>query len=159
MFRLISCEISMMENSSADVMEGIESTTTSIENPLMTARETTVLELYDRLEELQLEIALLRAQGVISQRKPTKPSTYLPHQNRISDLYPSSRALSNIPPTEPPAQAPEDITEQAIASAQQDILKAKATYQIRNNIINSVLIAHPVMRAVHAGRNASVLEQ
>lgn len=48
-----------------DEMEGIE-----IENmPLMTEEEKRVLEVYDRLEGLQLEIALLKAQGVLSQGK------------------------------------------------------------------------------------------
>ena len=35
--------------------------------PLMTEDEKRVLEVYDRLEQLQLEIALLKAQGVLSQ--------------------------------------------------------------------------------------------
>ncbi len=35
--------------------------------PLLTEEEKRILEVYDRLEELQLEIALLKAQGVLSQ--------------------------------------------------------------------------------------------
>jgi hypothetical protein len=51
----------------ADDMEGVESTNVEAGNtPLMTEQEAKVLELYDRAEELQLEIALLKAQGVIS---------------------------------------------------------------------------------------------
>lgn len=49
-------------------MEGVEETNADAGgHPLMTADEKRVLELYDRLEELQLEIALLKAQGVLSQ--------------------------------------------------------------------------------------------
>jgi hypothetical protein len=59
-----------MQGSPADEMEGVEVMHVEQERtPLMTAQETTILELYDRLEELQLEIALLKAQGVLSQGK------------------------------------------------------------------------------------------
>jgi len=46
-----------------DEMEGVGVD----ETPLMNEGERRVLEVYDRLEELQLEIALLKAQGVLSQ--------------------------------------------------------------------------------------------
>jgi hypothetical protein len=58
----------MMQGNQKEEMEGVESIdppTNSL--PLMTADEKRVLELYDRLEELRLEIALLKAQGVLSQ--------------------------------------------------------------------------------------------
>jgi hypothetical protein len=54
-----------MGPSSADMMEGVEAANVEPETPLMTARETAALKLYDRLEELQLEIAFLSARGVI----------------------------------------------------------------------------------------------
>ena len=52
-------------------MEGVETTTESAtaSPPLLSEEELRVLEVYDRLEELQLEIALLKAQGVLSQGK------------------------------------------------------------------------------------------
>lgn len=51
----------------AEEMEGVETTTAEPANmPLMSEQETKILELYDRAEELQLEIALLKAQGVLS---------------------------------------------------------------------------------------------
>jgi hypothetical protein len=46
-----------------------------------------------------------------------------------------------------------------VRHAQEELLKAKARYQVRNNIIESVLIAKPVLNAVHAGGNASIIEQ
>ena len=49
-----------MAQSQPTEMEGVETN-------LMNEDEKRVLELYDRLESLQLEIALLRAQGVLSQ--------------------------------------------------------------------------------------------
>ena len=56
---------------SVDVMEGVEATgeVEEIAQPVLTEQEERILEAYDRLEELQLEIALLRAQGVLSQGK------------------------------------------------------------------------------------------
>jgi hypothetical protein len=56
-----------MQGDQVDEMEGVEKTNPEPNLPLMTADEKRVLELYDRLEELQLEIALLKAQGVLSQ--------------------------------------------------------------------------------------------
>jgi len=50
-----------------DEMEGVEATAgAQTAQPLMTEQEKRILEVYDRLEELQLEIALLKAQGVLS---------------------------------------------------------------------------------------------
>lgn len=49
-------------------MEGLVVTSTvANRSPVITGQEQRILEVYDRLEELQLEIALLRAQGVLSQ--------------------------------------------------------------------------------------------
>lgn len=62
-----------------DEMEGVEIEST----PLLTAEEKRVLEVYDRLEELQLEIALLKAQGVLS-------------QGEITPLPPLTRLFSHI---------------------------------------------------------------
>jgi hypothetical protein len=38
-------------------------------------------------------------------------------------------------------------------------MKAKARYQVRVRAIESVLVAYPILKAVHAGSNAIVLEQ
>jgi hypothetical protein len=57
-----------MQSSSVDEMEGVEVTGGDVDSPpLMTEQEKRILEMYDRLEELQLEIALLQARGVLSQ--------------------------------------------------------------------------------------------
>lgn len=53
---------------SQTAMEGVEPTMVEISNtPIFSDDEKRVLEIYERLEELQLEVALLRAQGVLSQ--------------------------------------------------------------------------------------------
>jgi hypothetical protein len=52
-----------------------------------------------------------------------------------------------------------DVSEEELTTARQELLKAKATYQVRNNVIKSVLIANPILKAVHRGKNATVAEQ
>ena len=56
-----------MQDGHIEEMEGVERTGPETSPPLMTADELRVLELYDRLEELQLEIALLKTQGLLLQ--------------------------------------------------------------------------------------------
>jgi len=107
-----------------DVMEGVEATNVT---PLMTKDEERILEVYDRLEELQLEIAVLRAQGVLGQDDTMNTD--------------------------------EEVFEEHIKKAQQELLEAKAAYQVRTNVIENVLIANPILNAVHAGKNASVMEK
>jgi hypothetical protein len=67
----------MMQGNQVDEMEGVESPNPKSRSPpLMTEDEKRVLELYDRLEELQLEIALLKAQGVLSQGRTVHFGAY-----------------------------------------------------------------------------------
>jgi len=54
---------------------------------------------------------------------------------------------------------PAEVSESDIKDAQQDLLKARAAYQVRSNIIESVLVANPIIKAVHAGTKASIVEQ
>ncbi|KAH8599062.1 centromere protein H (CENP-H)-domain-containing protein [Bisporella sp. PMI_857] len=113
-----------MQKPSVDLMQGVEDAgAEKISRPLMTEQERRILELYDRLEELQLEIAFLKAQGVLS--------------------YGEAK----------------EVTEEDIKIAQQELLEATAQYQVRNNIVESVLVANPILKAVHAGDNATVIEQ
>jgi len=57
-----------MQGTQAEEMEGVELTSPKMEAlPLLSEDEKRILDVYDRLEELQLEIALLKAQGVLSQ--------------------------------------------------------------------------------------------
>jgi hypothetical protein len=109
--------------------------------PLVTEEEKRILDVYDRLEELQLEIALLKAQGVLSQGESSLPVI--------------CQVVTNLPISDEPM----DASEEDIVTAQQDLLKAKAAYQVRNNVIESVLIANPILKAVHGGKNASIAEQ
>jgi len=57
----------MARDGQVEEMEGVEITTPGPTQPLFTEQERRILDVYDRLEELQLEIALLKARGVLSQ--------------------------------------------------------------------------------------------
>ncbi|EKD15749.1 hypothetical protein MBM_05760 [Drepanopeziza brunnea f. sp. 'multigermtubi' MB_m1] len=105
-------------------MEGVETTENETQiPPLLNEDERRILDAYDRLEELQLEIALLQAQGVLSK------------------------------------EVPQEASEKDIAAAKQELLQAKSHYLLRSNVIESVLIAPPILQAVHAGDKATVVEQ
>jgi hypothetical protein len=57
-----------MSHNQVDEMDGVEMTETENRtSPLLTEDEQRILDFYDRLEELQQEIAFLKAQGVLSQ--------------------------------------------------------------------------------------------
>ncbi|KAH8204225.1 hypothetical protein TruAng_001645 [Truncatella angustata] len=87
---------------------------------LLSDDEKRVLELYDRLQQLQLEIALITAQKdhVSDQRQP-----------------------------------------QSIESAQNDLLESRAKYVLRNEVVESIVMANPVLQAIHGGENASPIER
>ncbi|KAH8128502.1 centromere protein H (CENP-H)-domain-containing protein [Trichoderma asperelloides] len=80
--------------------------------------ETRVLELYDKLQELRLEIAILNAQ-----------------------------------------QAGRNYDESNITEAQDALLTARARYRLRNDAIESVMMANPILKAVHNGTQASPIER
>jgi hypothetical protein len=56
-------------------------------------------------------------------------------------------------------EEPVEATQEDIKAAEQDLLKAKALYQVRTNIVENVLVANPILKAVHAASNASIIEQ
>ena len=59
-----------MSHCQVEEMDGVEMTGAEERSPpLLTEDEQRILDVYDRLEELQQEIALLKAQGVLSQGK------------------------------------------------------------------------------------------
>ncbi|APA06296.1 hypothetical protein SS1G_01193 [Sclerotinia sclerotiorum 1980 UF-70] len=105
-------------------MEGVEMTGPANDLPPLSEQEKRILEVYDKLEDLQVEIALLKAQGVISS-----------------------------------GDQPEEVTDGDIRKAEKDLLESKANYTLRSKIIENVVIANPILKAVHAGSNASVIEQ
>ncbi|KAL7927519.1 centromere protein H (CENP-H) domain-containing protein [Trichoderma austrokoningii] len=81
--------------------------------------ETRVLELYDKLQELRLEIAVINAQ-------------------QAGRNYDDGSNLTE---------------------AQDALLTARARYRLRNDAIESVMMANPILKAVHNGTQASPIER
>ncbi|CAD6570622.1 MAG: hypothetical protein ASARMPREDX12_003774 [Alectoria sarmentosa] len=88
--------------------------------------EGQILELWDQLNELRLEKALLEAQDTV----PTvqQPST------------------------------DEELNAQ-LKIAEKECLEARATYSLKQNVVEDVLIVDPVLKAVHSGLNATPTER
>ncbi|KOS18492.1 hypothetical protein ESCO_000900 [Escovopsis weberi] len=93
--------------------------------------ELAVLELYDKLHELILEIAILNAQSSQRAKQPT----------------PNASAGSGK----------EDDGEE-LAAAQNALLDARARYNLRKDAIEAVMMATPVLKAVHNSTQASAAE-
>ncbi|KAG6007268.1 hypothetical protein E4U21_006186 [Claviceps maximensis] len=84
--------------------------------------EQRVLKLYDQLQQLRLEIAIINEQSV---HRPV----------------PSSDASK--------------VSEQT----QRDVLDARANFRLRNDVVESVMTANPILKAVHNGTNATPAER
>lgn len=52
-----------------------------------------------------------------------------------------------------------EITDETLAESQKSLLEAQARYNLKNKIVESVLIANPILKAVHAGSNATPIER
>ena len=99
--------------------------------------ERRILELYDRLQQLQLEVAVLNA----SQR-PGKKLKDMPYDTSNT----SSAVVSDNDPG-------------ALQAAQNALLDARARYKLRNDAVELVMTANPILKAVHGGTNASPIER
>ncbi|KFY18378.1 hypothetical protein V493_08668 [Pseudogymnoascus sp. VKM F-4281 (FW-2241)] len=101
--------------------------------------ERQILDLYDRLEELQLEV------GLLSAPEATQDSKVNPAHDDARDLTPAASA--------------ENVTDEDLQAEQQALLEAKARYALKRSIAESILVANPILKAVHAGSNASPIER
>lgn len=106
--------------------------------------ETRVLELYDKLQELRLEIAIINAQqaGKVTftcQARRWKKSLCSPGHCWI---FSGAKG------------GDEDLT-----AAQNALLTARARYRLRNDAIEAVMVANPILKAVHSGTQASPIER
>ncbi|KAG5989210.1 hypothetical protein E4U54_004394 [Claviceps lovelessii] len=84
--------------------------------------ERRVLKLYDQLQQLRLEIAIINAQSV-----------YRP--------------------------GPSNDAAQVSEQTQRDVLDARANFRLRNDVVESVMTANPILKAVHNGTNATPAER
>lgn len=46
-----------------------------------------------------------------------------------------------------------------VGKAEQEAMEARAEYTLRNKIIQGVVIAHPVLKAVHGGRDETFADR
>jgi Tfp pilus assembly major pilin PilA len=53
----------------------------------------------------------------------------------------------------------QDVTEEQTQKAQQDLLQAQAKYKLRNDVVEAVMTATPILRAVHNVTDASPVER
>ncbi|TQS37149.1 hypothetical protein Golomagni_02387 [Golovinomyces magnicellulatus] len=106
--------------------------------PTLTEEENRILDLYDRLNDIQSECALLKAKITLPGKLEMKLSF-----------------VCLLTFSDQPASA----SEFEITTAQDALLKAKATFHIRCKVTESAIIADPVISAVHAGTDRSFHQQ
>lgn len=112
-----------------------------------TETEKLALELYDQLQELELQRSLLQAQqtGTLyfctnSYLKSLRANVTIAH---VADVSPISD---------------DDLQEQLIV-AEREAMEAKAEYEMRNKIIHNVLVTDPMLKAVHGGEKTGFAEK
>jgi hypothetical protein len=112
----------------------------------LSADEERALALYDKLRELQLEIAIINAQ----------------HKAQDGGFITAQRARTtkqeNMLMTETDASSGEMTVEEA-DEARNQLLDTRARYMLRNAVVEAVLSANPILKAVHNGTDASPVER
>ena len=53
----------------------------------------------------------------------------------------------------------DDAVQEQLTTAQDEVVKAKAEYEIRNRISHNVLVMDPVLKAVHGGEKTGFVEK
>lgn len=51
------------------------------------------------------------------------------------------------------------MTEEVLAESQKELLEAQSRYNLKNKIVESILIANPILKAVHASTSTTPLER
>jgi len=113
---------------------------------LLSDKERRVLELYDHLQELDLEIALLAARGP---HTASKANLNRPPCGRVL-----GNSISNIL-----KDGSHPATEEDLRIARERFLESRASYTLRNDVVNSVMMVNPIIKAVHRGTDASPIER
>ena len=73
------------------------------------------------------------------------------------DKVPASS--ENRQPHKEPGHSNEEGLQDAIRKAEHDAMEARAAYVLRNKIIENVVIADPVLKAVHGGRDETFADR
>ena len=108
--------------------------------------EGQILALYDHLNDLKLEIALLEAQHKLPSSKYQETSAvWIFAINHIFSTV-GEPSLDGDPTTE-------------LKVAEKECLEARAAYLLRNSVVENVLVTDPILKAVHSGANATPVER
>jgi hypothetical protein len=109
----------------------------------LSEKEKTILALYDRLLEIEVELALYRGRQALSIGKP---------HHRHS--YPSGVPTNTMNPDENAVISQEDLQQ-----AQQRLLEARASWTLRNDVVSSVMTVNPIIQSAHSGMDAGPIER
>jgi hypothetical protein len=127
----------------ADVTDLVQSPATDALR--LNEREEMILKLWDQEEEVRLEISLLKAQS---------QGVYTVQSQHVDSNFNNATIHSD----EDVSELAEDELQSQMANAERELLEARTKYSLRKKIIQNVLIADPVLKAVHAGSSATELE-
>lgn len=83
--------VKMSRREILESMEGVEMTGPAKDTPPLSDQEKRILEVYDKLEELQFEIALLKAHGIISEGRMLSTNLLLPTCIHFLIIFRASR--------------------------------------------------------------------
>lgn len=99
----------------------------------LSEKEKLVLQLAERVQEQQLEKALLK-QGMYTKTSCSSPLfSWFPTSNLFLELEPFSG----------------DNVEEELAIAERELLEARATYTVRRKAARTILMTDPILKAVH----------
>ena len=136
-------------NNAEDQTQGIDSAyvefaeSIPLDTVVFSARELQLLELYDQLQELRLEHALLEAQNTVA----------------IGHYYCTLGVILAEIPTASDQDLSVQDAESEIKTLERECLEARSTYLLRESIVKDVVLADPTLKAVHSGINANPTEQ
>ena len=108
--------------------------------------EAQILALYDHLNDLKLEIALSEARDRLPSSKGRQKSGVETIADRSSFSLVDDLSQHGDPTIE-------------LKAAEKEYLEARAAYLLRNGIVESVITTDPILKAVHAGVNATPAER
>lgn len=94
--------------------------------------EGRLLALWDQLNDLKLEVAMMEAQA-----NPPSDVQEAPGVNGEKEAV------------------NEQVSEATLKEAEKECLEARATYTLRQSVVEDVLMADPILKAVHSGPNAT----
>ncbi|KAL9067965.1 MAG: hypothetical protein Q9157_006636 [Trypethelium eluteriae] len=96
--------------------------------------------------------------SIDSQQLSTREQNILGLYNEQAELE-LETALLNAQDDLSDEHIPEAELQEYLRIAERDVTKARASYTLRNKIIRDILITDPILKAVHAGSNATQVER